>query len=90
MIPTKFHRLHYNFVAKRIRNHYPINDGVSGTERAIQLGARAVVLDIAIEFAQRFAADDPDFNPYEFLDNCSPDPEMYPFSEYYWEADTDE
>ena len=75
-----FHRHHYNFVAKRLRNHYP--DG--STNDSVILMMRGVVEDIALEFAKKFQEDNPDFNPTQFLDQCSPDPDVYPLSEL-WE-----
>lgn len=75
----KYHRMHYNFVAKRLRNHYP-QGGRSDYEDQI---ARRVIEDIALEFAGRFAADNPDFDPYQFLDQCSPNEFLYPLSELW-------
>lgn len=84
----KFHQLHYNFVAKRLRNHYPtyrVEDGpTQKLDKAVKLGARGVIEDIALEFAMRFKADNLEFDQYKFLDQCSPDPEKYPLSEL-WE-----
>lgn len=76
----KYHRLHYNFVAKRLRNHYPISSG------NMNMGARRVIEDVALEFAQRFKEDNSEFDAPAFLDQCSPDPERYPFSELWDEA----
>lgn len=80
----KFHQLHYNFVAKRIRNNYPNNKIITPTDVIDQQAGRRVVEDIALEFAQRFKEDNHDFDQYEWLDKCSPDPETMPFSEL-WE-----
>jgi hypothetical protein len=78
----KFHRLHYNFVAKRLRTHYPM--GACTPPNNI---ARRTIEGIALEFAQRFAADSPDFDAPRFLDQCSPDPEIFPLSELWEEED---
>lgn len=79
----KFHRLHYNLVAKRLRNHYPTEE-VSALLKPIQNVQRRVIEDIALEFADRFWEDNIEFDAERFLDQCSPDPERFPFSEL-WE-----
>lgn len=80
----KFHRLHYNFVAKRIRTHYPTYEATTPSDSIGKHVAQRVVEDIALEFAERFKADNPEFDHLEWLDQCSPDPETMPFSEL-WE-----
>jgi hypothetical protein len=85
----KFHNLHYNFVAKRLRNHYPteLSDD-SAAVRLVGLGIRETIQEIAIEFAQRFYEDNPtNFDPYEFLDRCSPNPDLWPFSVLWGQFD---
>ena len=82
-----FHRHHYNFVAKRLRNHYPIDEQTSASE-VFNRGARRVIEDIALEFAHRFKEDDPNFDAPAFLDQCSPDPDSWPFSELWEQHDT--
>lgn len=81
----KFHRLHYNFVAKRLREEYDTSrDTDSGVAKVIRLSHNATLHDLAMSFARSFAKDNPQFDPLRFLDACSPDPELYPFSEM-WE-----
>lgn len=84
---SKFHALHYNFVAKRLRNHYPM-DSVYGERTVTRLventAVRRVIENIALEFAQKFLKDNPGFDPVKFLDQCSPDKDLYPLSEL-WE-----
>lgn len=80
----KFHRLHYNFIAKRLRNNYPVHHLSTSSDVIDMMGARRVVEDIALEFAKRFKEDDPNFDAPGFLDQCSPNPDLYPFSEL-WE-----
>ena len=80
-----FHRHHYNFVAKRLRENFPLAVGdETGVTRVILIAGQGMVSDIAYNFAQKFAEDNPDFNPTQFLDQCSPDPDRYPLSEL-WE-----
>jgi hypothetical protein len=82
--------MHYNFVAKRLRNHYPHERrAISDTDVIYDSGARRVIEDIAMEFAHRFLADNPEFDAPAFLDQCSPDPESFPFSEL-WRIDDNE
>lgn len=81
----KYHRMYYNFIAKRLRDHYPedLCDD-SDNMRMCELMVRDTIHDIALECADRFSEDNPDFDPLAFLDQCSPDPEAFPFSEL-WE-----
>ena len=74
---TDYHRLHYNFVAKRLRNNYPTGDNQA---------ARRVVEDIALEFAQRFAEDSVNFDPVKFLNACSPDANLGELWEVYLDS----
>jgi hypothetical protein len=88
MADPKFHQLHYNFVAKRLRNNYPREgDATSDSDLIGKMVARRVVEDIALEFAERFKADNPDFDGPRFLDQCSPDPDIIPLSELWEELE---
>lgn len=82
----KFHALHYNFVAKRLREEYDTSrDTDSGVAKVIRLSHNATLHDLALSFARAFKRDgNPNFDPLQFLDACSPDTELYPFSEM-WE-----
>jgi len=84
MAEPKFHQLHYNFVAKRLRNHYPAD--ISADPIAVMI-ERGVIEDIALEFAQRFKVDNMDFDQFAFLDQCSPDRDSYPLSELWEELE---
>ena len=86
--PPKFHALHYNFVAKRLREAFDMSDPdkFSAVARTIRLANHAVISDLSMAFARKFMEDNPKFDPLKFLDACSPDPELYPFSEL-WEND---
>jgi hypothetical protein len=81
----KFHALHYNFVAKRIRDNFP---GVYdyGDSRAEYLSVSDAIVRLAIDFAKHFKEDNPAFDPLMFLDACSPNAEELPLSEL-WEDD---
>lgn len=80
----------WNFVAKRIRENFPIGraeDNYSEHSRIKVLTERAAVVSIALDFARNFKRENPDgFDPLVFLDQCSPDVDMYPLSEL-WEDD---
>jgi hypothetical protein len=78
----------WNLVAKILRESAPAvvigrNDDES---RRLYMTVMAQISDTALMFAKRFAEDD-GFEPISWLDKCSPDPEMYPFSELWDEPD---
>lgn len=77
----------WNLVAKILREEYTKNVGDFAFEA--DLSARATVADLALAFAKRFAEDE-GFDPIAWLDKCSPDPEMYPFSEMWDESDLED
>src|SRR5580765_6179720 len=88
----KFNQLHYNFVAKRLRlnferylddNEYSIRD--NSTRNKVRNACCSVVVNIAMDFAESFREDNPSFDPLVFLDQCSPNTDMYPLSEL-WES----
>lgn len=82
--PAKFHAMFYNFVAKRIREEFDMGwPGETGTQRLMSTTNRAVLSDLAMSFAKKFAEDNPSFDPLKFLDQCSPDAELYPLSELW-------
>ena len=73
----------WNLVAKILRETYP--QGEWGDDPHIP-AARATLQTLVLKFAQRFAEDD-GFDPLVWLDKCSPDPDLYPFSEMWEEVD---
>lgn len=87
----KFTAKDYNFVAKRIREHFPIwlegedSDWFRQQRDKIML-QRGVLTDLAIEFAKSYKKDNERFDPIHFLDACSPDVDRFPLSEL-WEDD---
>ena len=82
----KYHRMFYNFVAKRLREVYPRGPlGPFDADNILMNGGRRIVEQLALDFAARFKEDNPDFDVPRFLDQCSPDADLYPFSEL-WEA----
>ena len=81
--PCKFFAQDYNFVAKRLRENFP-KPLDYGDSRAEYLSVSEKVSTIALDFAKRYAEDNPNFDPHWFLDACSPDVEALPLSEL-WE-----
>lgn len=85
---SKFTRKDHNFVAKRLRENFPI-DTPSELMRspADNVGKhlqRGVIVELAMDFARKYKEDNPLFDPHVFLDQCSPDSDRYPLSEL-WE-----
>jgi len=64
----------WNLTAKAIREEYP----------TATRSQRRVLEQLALRFARRFREDE-GFDPLRWLDQCSPNTELYPFSEM-WEA----
>jgi hypothetical protein len=52
--------------------------------RAQNASARTVLALLALDAARRFKEDNPEFDHLKWLDQCSPDPTLYPLSEL-WE-----
>lgn len=61
----------WNLVAKILREYASTHDMRAAS-------------DLALAFARRFSEDE-GFDPITWLDKCSPDPDLYPFSEL-WEG----
>lgn len=74
-----------NGIAKVLRENWPVNHTNSATDRA----AAATHVGIALDFARWFVKHNPDWEPYDWLDSCTPYPELYPLSEL-WEVSTDD
>jgi hypothetical protein len=85
----------WNLVAKILREEYSRLELDPEWERRFPDNANKVHLQrrtiemIAMDFAKRFAEDD-GFDPLSWLDKCSPDTELYPFSEMWDEGSPDE
>lgn len=77
----KWTRLHHNAIAKEIREGFPIDTSFNRRVAPIE---RATLASLALSFAKRFQADNPNFKPLIFLDACSPNTDLYPLSEL-WE-----
>lgn len=71
-----------NAVALVLRENWPAHHENNAQVRA----ATQTHVSIAIGAAKWFAKHDPNFNPVEWLDKCTPYPELYPLSEL-WEVD---
>lgn len=76
-IRVGFHARDYNFVAKRIREVFPMEQG----ERSMI--ERSILCILAMKFAHAYLEDNRLFDPLKFLDQCSPDAELYPLSELW-------
>lgn len=82
-----FDRRHYNALAKEIRELFPITSDFSEGNvivRHDEIVERATLSRLALNLAKRFKADNPRFDPVQFLSACSPNVELYPISEM-WE-----
>lgn len=86
--PCKFNAKDYNFVAKRLRENFPLeaNEDASEHSRIKNLTHRGAITQLALDFARRYKEDNPNFDPLKFLDQCSPDTDLYPLSEL-WQSD---
>jgi hypothetical protein len=69
-----FQQQHYNAIAKDIRQLY------NSTE---SLARRRALEDVALKFCDRFVVDNFEFDPVKFLNQCSPDEELYPLGELW-------
>jgi len=70
----------WNLVAKMLREEFARNTGAFTFEA--DLTARSTITDLALAFAKRFSEDE-GFDPISWLDKCSPDTDLYPFSELW-------
>lgn len=90
----KFTAMHYNAIAKEIREVFPTMWADSDPEPTMSMARqqkhlaqveRATLTNFALNLAKRFKEDNPNFDPHRFLDACSPNTDLYPLSEL-WEA----
>jgi len=82
---SKYDRLVWNMVAKRIRDKFTDTVEGEGHQNTVRKLYRSGVLaELAIDFAKGFKRDNPNFDPIKWLDQCSPDPDTYMLSEL-WE-----
>jgi hypothetical protein len=83
-----FSQQHYNAIAKIFRENFPLDDHAFDPyykkQREKLLLQRGTVVNLALDFAEYFKKDNPSFDPIKFLDQCSPDVDIYPLSEL-WE-----
>jgi hypothetical protein len=88
--PMKFSAKDHNFVAKRIRENFPLDTSKdemrSPLDNMKPMIERNILCVLALDFAKHFAEDNLRFDPLKFLDACSPDTDLYPLSEL-WEAE---
>jgi len=71
-----------NAVAKVLRENWPAHHENNAQVRA----ATHTHVAIALDMAKWFAKHDDNFSAVEWLDKCTPYPELYPLSEL-WEVD---
>jgi len=71
-----------NGIAKVLRENWPAHHENNAQVRA----AATVHVRIALDFAKWFVKHNPDWEPYDWLDACTPYPEVYPLSEL-WDAE---
>jgi hypothetical protein len=83
-----FHRAHYNIIAAQLKT---MAGELAGTddpgENAMAFLAQVTLQEVALRLAKRFAEDNPNFDPLQFLDACSPDSDLYPYSELWEERE---
>jgi hypothetical protein len=96
MAAPKFGPQHYNAIAKDIREElttaldfykfgYSDYVGKKNTTHGRNYYGVEALVKLALRFARRFEADNERFDPLKFLDQCSPNDELYPLSEL-WES----
>jgi len=76
-----FHTGHYNVIAKQFREAFSVWED---RDDPTTLHAWSALVDLMLNMALRFQADNERFDPERFLAACSPDPNKYPFSDL-WE-----
>jgi hypothetical protein len=70
-------------IAKVLRSNYPMH-GSANIPPYVQ--ERRLIEDIACQIANELFPEKPGFDPLAFLDKCSPNTELYPFTEI-WEEE---
>jgi hypothetical protein len=79
----KMHRYHYNLLAKIIRERFNDYTFTDLEYNPMFIGARGAILELALDLTKAFERDNPNFDPMRFLTACSPDNDLYPFTEMY-------
>lgn len=81
----KFHKGHYEIIAKQFRVALePWFDAPPTVlERQDNIKVRNALVNLALNFALRFQADSELFDPDIFLTRCSPDPDKWPLAELW-------
>jgi hypothetical protein len=77
----RFNRYHYNLLAKMIRERF--SNYTYDDDKSMLIGARAAILELALDLTKAFERDNPNFDPMRFLEACSSDNDLYPFTEVY-------
>jgi hypothetical protein len=80
----------YKLIASVLRDHYQMH---GSRNLSPYREMNRTVEEIALSFARTLKENHPpggyEFDPIKFLDACSPDPELYPFSEL-WEEENEQ
>ena len=80
---------HYNAIAKDMRTEFELaatgyeSYEPSDPEAKVYHARASAFCDLAITFAKRFVVDNDQFDPIKFLDQCSPNTDLYPLSELW-------
>lgn len=78
----KFSTKEYNFTAKRFRENFPVEYDVDTKQDVMT--KRTILATLMLDFAEHYAKDNPMFEPLNWLDQCSPNVDLFPLSEL-WE-----
>lgn len=66
---------HLNAIAYDIRNQFPTEHEYTAERHAITM--------LALKLARRFAKRNPSFDPVKWLNQCSPDVDLFPLGELW-------
>lgn len=83
MTEPKFQQQHYNAIAKDLREQMEKHGVPHIVKSDYHVGARNALIEVALRLGIRFQKDNERFNPIQFLNAVSPDPEQYPLSELW-------
>jgi hypothetical protein len=77
-----FHKGHYNILAAQFKDELT---KLTGLRSPAKRAGRNAVIELALSLARRLEQDNPEFDALQFLNACSPDPEIWPLAEL-WEG----
>jgi hypothetical protein len=82
-----FHRGHWMILAKQLREAFPTYTPDRDEDEEMWnhvMTSRSTLIGLELSLATRFLADNEDFDPVLFMNNCSPNIEEFPLGEV-WE-----